>query len=78
MTRWTGGMDDHDEGDRHRQQIERLLGCRGVGALGADAIAVNLALPPGSLDALLNELVRDGRSVRLRDGCFALSPAGRT
>ncbi len=72
-------MDDHDEGGRHRHQIERLLGYPGVGPLAAAAIAVNLGVPAGSLDALLAALVEARRVSLTEDGRFALPPPeGRT
>ena len=65
----------HDEQERDRQQIVRLLGFPGVGPLPAGAITSNLGVPADSLDALLETLVRSGRLVRMNDGRFAL-PAG--
>lgn len=79
VTTRTNDTEAQSERSRHRQQIERLLGCRGVGPLAADAIAVNLAVPPGTLDTLLAELAAAGRIVRDPDGRFALPlPEGRT
>ncbi len=65
-------MNREDDQDRRRRQIERLLGFPGVGALDAAAIAVNLGVPAGSLDALLVELTDAGRIVTTEDGRFTL------
>ena len=70
-------MDDRDAPDRYRPRIERLLGFPGVGALAASAIASNLGVPPGALDAVLDALVREGRLVSTGDGRIALPTPGR-
>jgi Mn-dependent DtxR family transcriptional regulator len=65
-------MDDSDARDRYRQQIARLLGFPGVGALPAGAIASNLGVPPGALDTVLQALAEEGRVARTDDGYVAL------
>ncbi len=65
-------MDGQNAQDRYRQQIARLLGFPGVGPLPAGAIASNLGVPPGTLDAVLEALVEEGLVARTGDGCFAL------
>jgi len=65
-------MDDQDTQARHSQQIERLLGFPQVGALAAAAIESNLAAPAGSLKAVLETLLTQGRIVRTEDGRFTL------
>jgi predicted ArsR family transcriptional regulator len=69
-------MDGQDLQERHRQQIERLLGFPGVGALAAGAIASNLGIPPGALETVLESLVEEGRVVLTEDGRFALPARG--
>jgi hypothetical protein len=69
-------MDGQDLQVRHRQQIERLLGFPGVGALAAGAIASNLGIPPEALATVLERLVEEGRVVPTGDGRFALPAQG--
>jgi Mn-dependent DtxR family transcriptional regulator len=70
-------MDSQDAQDRYRQQIDRLLGFPGVGALPAGAIASNLGVPPGVIETVLAALQKEGRVVSTGDGRFALPARGR-
>jgi predicted ArsR family transcriptional regulator len=70
-------MDSQDAQERHRQQIERLLGFPGVDALAVGAIASNLGVPPEALESVLEALVKEGRVVSTGDGRFALPARGR-
>jgi predicted ArsR family transcriptional regulator len=70
-------MDAQDVQERHRQQIERLLGFPRVGALAAGAIASNLGVPADAIEAVLETLVKEGRVVLTGDGRFALPARGR-
>ena len=70
-------MDGQDPQERHRHQIERLLGFPGVGALAAGAIASNLGIAPEDVEPVLEALVREGRVVHTEDGRFALPARGR-
>jgi DNA-binding IclR family transcriptional regulator len=65
-------MEGNDAQDRNRQQLEQLLDFPGVGPLPAGAIASNLGVPAGSLDALLDALAETGRVTRADDGRFTL------
>ena len=70
-------MDGQDEQDRYCQQIERLLGFPGVGALPAGAIASNLGVPPDVIESVLAVLQKEGRVVSTGEGRFALSDRAR-
>ncbi|MGD9889841.1 MAG: hypothetical protein AB7U18_00925 [Dehalococcoidia bacterium] len=64
----------NDDQQQRREQVKHLLRFPSAGPLGPSAIGMNLGISEQELHQVLEELVREGRLIRTRDGRLAASP----